>query len=236
MSFCPNCGTETPAGAAVCPKCNTALSAGSGGPPGGMADGPVQAAKTSGLAIASLVLGILGICSYGLLGLVGLIMGLVALSKINQSGGQLGGKGLAIGGIATGAATLLLGVLMMVAIAVPNFLKFQAKAKQAEAKTNLGAIFTAEIAHFGERNTYATTFDEIGWAPAGNNLYTYYLPDDVVPSASGQTYPLPSGVEPVAGDSLRVVAVGNIDNDDTLDVWTINNMKQLINVVNDVLQ
>jgi len=101
---------------------------------------------------------------------------------------------------------------------------------------NLGAIFTAEIAHFGERNTYATTFDEIGWAPAGNNLYTYYLPDDVVPSASGQTYPLPSGVEPVAGDSLRVVAVGNIDNDDTLDVWTINNMKQLINVVNDVLQ
>src|ERR1035437_4067181 len=50
--------------------------------------------KTSGMAIASLVLGILGIC--GITALVGLILGIVALVKINRSGGRLSGQGLAI--------------------------------------------------------------------------------------------------------------------------------------------
>ena len=38
---------------------------------------------------------------------------------------------------------------ILAAIAIPNFLRFQAKSKQSEAKTNLGGIFTAEIAYFG---------------------------------------------------------------------------------------
>ena len=46
---------------------------------------------------------------------------------------------------------------ILAAIAIPNFLKFQAKAKQSEAKTNLGAVFTAQTAYFGENNAYATT-------------------------------------------------------------------------------
>ena len=33
---------------------------------------------------------------------------------------------------------------ILAAIAIPNFLKFQAKSKQSEAKTNLGAIFTGQ--------------------------------------------------------------------------------------------
>ena len=36
---------------------------------------------------------------------------------------------------------------ILAAIAIPNFLQFQAKSKQSEAKTNLGGIFTAEIAY-----------------------------------------------------------------------------------------
>ena len=40
---------------------------------------------------------------------------------------------------------------ILAAIAIPNFLRFQAKSKQSEAKTNLGGIFTAEIAYFGEQ-------------------------------------------------------------------------------------
>ncbi len=34
---------------------------------------------------------------------------------------------------------------ILAAIAIPNFLKFQAKSKQSEAKSNLGAIFTGQI-------------------------------------------------------------------------------------------
>lgn len=55
-------------------------------------------AKTSGLAVASLVLGILGFCSAGLTALVGFVLGLVSLRKIKKSGGRLGGRGLAIAG------------------------------------------------------------------------------------------------------------------------------------------
>ena len=43
---------------------------------------------------------------------------------------------------------------ILAAIAIPNFLKFQAKSKQSEAKTNLGAIFTGEMSYFGESNAY----------------------------------------------------------------------------------
>jgi len=44
---------------------------------------------------------------------------------------------------------------ILAAIAIPNFMKFQAKAKQSEAKTNLGAIYVAQIAYFSNGNTYA---------------------------------------------------------------------------------
>ena len=43
---------------------------------------------------------------------------------------------------------------ILAAIAIPNFLKFQAKSKQSEAKTNLKGIYTAETGYFGEQNTY----------------------------------------------------------------------------------
>ena len=35
---------------------------------------------------------------------------------------------------------------ILAAIAIPNFLKFQAKSKTSEAKTNLGAIFAGDVA------------------------------------------------------------------------------------------
>src|SRR4051794_21207180 len=56
-------------------------------------------AQTSGLAIASLVCGILGWCTAGISALAGLILGIMALSKIKNSQGRLSGRGLAIAGI-----------------------------------------------------------------------------------------------------------------------------------------
>ena len=61
---------------------------------------------------------------------------------------------------------------ILAAIAIPNFLRFQAKSKQSEAKTNLGGIFTAEVAYQGERNFFGN-FAEIAWAPTGTTRYTY---------------------------------------------------------------
>ena len=56
-------------------------------------------------------------------------------------------------------------VIILAAMAVPHFVKYSSPGKQAEPKTNLGAIFTGQVAYFGEYNTYAggkNCFDLIG--------------------------------------------------------------------------
>lgn len=76
-----------------------------------------QPTPSSGLAIASLVLGILGLLSGwavfgGVLGLVGVILGIVALVKVKN--GTASGKGMAIGGIVTGALGMIVAAVVMV--------------------------------------------------------------------------------------------------------------------------
>ena len=83
--------------------------------------------KTSGLAITSLVLGILGIC--GITALVGLIMGIVALVKINRSGGRLSGQGLAIAGICVSGFMLLLSIPFMAGLTLPALARARHRAQ-----------------------------------------------------------------------------------------------------------
>ena len=60
---------------------------------------------------------------------------------------------------------------ILTALAVPNFQKFQAKARQSEAKGNLGAIYTSEKAFFAEWNLYFSDFRDIGFSPEGQLRY-----------------------------------------------------------------
>jgi prepilin-type N-terminal cleavage/methylation domain-containing protein len=46
---------------------------------------------------------------------------------------------------------------ILAAIAIPNFIKFQARSKQSEAKSNLKSIFTAERSFFQEKDRYPST-------------------------------------------------------------------------------
>ncbi len=59
------------------------------------APAPVKPTGTNGLAIASLILGILGICGFSLI--LGLILGIAAIVQIGRTGQS--GRGLAIAGI-----------------------------------------------------------------------------------------------------------------------------------------
>ena len=77
--------------------------------------------KTSGLAITSLILGIVGPCSLGLLSIVGLILGIMAAKKIKASGGTIGGRGLAVAGIIVSILTLIIGLAIAAAIAAGTF-------------------------------------------------------------------------------------------------------------------
>ena len=88
-------------------------------------------AKTSGIAVTSLVLGILGILSCGLTSLIGLILGIVAMVKIKNSDGQLKGNGLAIAGVCVSGLFLL-----MIPIWAAMLLPALAKAKQRAQAIN----------------------------------------------------------------------------------------------------
>ena len=92
--------------------------------------GPAPA-RTSGMAIASLVLGILGLFTCGLTALFGLIFGIIALVKVKGSQGKLSGNGLALAGIIVSAI-----FLMMLPIFAAMFLPALAAAKERAQTIN----------------------------------------------------------------------------------------------------
>lgn len=76
---------------------------------------------------------------------------------------------------------------ILAAIAIPNFIKFQAKSKQTEAKANLKAVFTAQRSQYQEHDKYLTTVDELGFTPERGNRYWYQLGAGTSHSRSGVT-------------------------------------------------
>jgi len=110
---------------------------------------------------------------------------------------------------------------------------YQAKAKQTEAKSNLVALHTSEIAYFAENNGFIDDFNAIGFDVSGASQRYYYE----LGGASLGTLPpgcTASTLDVVSATSFTAVAIGNIDGDATCDVWTIADQKVLTNVINDV--
>ncbi len=62
---------------------------------------------------------------------------------------------------------------ILAAIAIPNFIRFQARSKQSEVKANLKALFTAETAYFQEKDTFSCNIRVIGFTPERGNRYHY---------------------------------------------------------------
>ena len=62
---------------------------------------------------------------------------------------------------------------ILAAIAIPNFLKYQCKAKQSEAKANLGSIRVAQEAYYAEYDKYIDGVTGYGFDTKGTTRYTY---------------------------------------------------------------
>lgn len=148
----------------------------------------------------------------------------------------------------------------MAAIAIPNFIRFQARAKQTEAKAQLKSLYLAQRSHFSEHQAYATTLGPLGSSPDRGNRFAYFLaaqgPLEERSGPQGAPNPEAVGVEvdthlhpkarrirakdlpPLAGGvplgvfgecpdcEVTLVAAGNIDGDDTLDVWSISSAER----------
>jgi type IV pilus assembly protein PilA len=52
---------------------------------------------------------------------------------------------------------------LLAALAIPNFIRFQARSKQSEVKANLKGLFTAEKAYYQEKDTYSGCIKKIGF-------------------------------------------------------------------------
>ena len=87
---------------------------------------------------------------------------------------------------------------ILAAIAIPNFIKFQARSKQSEAKANLKALFTAEKAFFQEKDRFSSLVGEVGFAPERNNRYAYF-------AASTATFDDRSGTTATTGTAATAI-------------------------------
>lgn len=146
---CPKCGTENPNNAQSCWFCSLALISTPTTSPQ-----QAQGVKTSGLAIASLVLGILSPFTCFLTVIPAIIFGIVALVKIGKSTGQLKGNGLAIAGICvSGTLLALLPIFaLMMGIMMPALAKTRVKAQQMVCATNLSGLGKAMLIYANDYN------------------------------------------------------------------------------------
>ena len=64
---------------------------------------------------------------------------------------------------------------ILAALAIPNFIRFQARSKQSEVKANLKSMFTAERSYYQEHDTYSCNIRVIGFNPERGNRYHYTL-------------------------------------------------------------
>jgi type IV pilus assembly protein PilA len=79
---------------------------------------------------------------------------------------------------------------ILAAIAIPNFLQYQMKSRQSEAKTNLQAIKTSEVSFQSERGCYVGIATEVGQPAAAPAVKTAPWPwgvgqNPTVPAAAG---------------------------------------------------
>ncbi len=116
--FCPKCGEENPDDSKFCTKCGAALSK-TKAPAAAPAPAPRAAAeeRTSGMAIAALVMGIIGFLFFGLLSILAIIFGAIGISQTNKDP-SLKGRGLATAGLVLGIIGIVGGIIWLIAVAL----------------------------------------------------------------------------------------------------------------------
>ena len=110
---------------------------------------------------------------------------------------------------------------ILAAIAIPNFLRFQLKAKTSEGKVNLAALRTAEESYIAEFATYVSAagapsgalatvkrawvpsagFNTIGWGPEGAVFFKYAVSTNT------------------AGQAYTATADADLDANTTIQAW-----------------
>lgn len=85
---------------------------------------------------------------------------------------------------------------ILASVAIPSVNKYMAKARQGEAKTNLGSLYTAQKSFFSEYNVYDSRFGVVGFGVEGKLRYNIGFGAAGVQAgpANGYTAPAPANV------------------------------------------
>ena len=141
MATCRFCAENIPDGTTQCPHCQSDLS--STGVP------QLVAVPTSGKALASMVLGILG--GFWITAILALIFGYQARSEIKEAKGHLAGDEMARAGIILGWVyapfLAIVPILIIAAIAIPNLLRSRMSANEAMAVGTTRTIITCAVSY-----------------------------------------------------------------------------------------
>jgi type II secretory pathway pseudopilin PulG len=134
-----------------------------------------QPQTRKGLAIASLVLGIVSIPTLGLLGvgaITAIVLGAIALSRSKKDPAIYGGKGMAMAGIITSVASLLLIPVLgiLAAILVPQMIHGSQYGRETAAIQTLRAIHNSEM-NFESMNSRFATLEELAESSLINRNY-----------------------------------------------------------------
>ncbi len=109
---------------------------------------------------------------------------------------------------------VIIGILA--ALAIPRFMQATTKSKQSEAKQLLKQVYTMERAFRQETGSYSLVLNTIGVEVMAGNRYAYVITSTDVTA------------------NFLCTATGDLDDDATIDTWTINEDGELLNTINDV--
>jgi type IV pilus assembly protein PilA len=113
---------------------------------------------------------------------------------------------------------------ILAAIAIPNFLKFQCKAKQSEVKGALKAVYTTQMAYSGEFGNYVALADLTAYAG---------LDDKTISGAKYYGYTVTGNTGAFTGTATDSKAAINANLGASKDHWTIlQNSPQVTNTTN----
>jgi type IV pilus assembly protein PilA len=129
-------------------------------------------------------------------------------------------------------------IAFLAMIAVPNYNRYLAKAKRAEAYMQLSSLYAAQKAYYAENGRYTDQLagDQLagqggaGWEPEGNFYYTYGFPGSE--GANNFTGKLGTSSSYLSnahadGNSFVAIAAGDIDGDGYPDIIAVDQFNNI---------
>jgi len=134
---------------------------------------------------------------------------------------------------------------ILAAIAVPQFAKYQARARQREAPTGLMQVQVAQMSYRERHSAWCPDVTACGLGDLSGTRYVYFLTDVDVRGgdraddrdgliARARTAMGTLGLQPRMGaDGFLAVAAGDLDDDEDIDLWTIDESGGPFQLAND---